>query len=120
MGKAAEGERNLSYQGITFVTLDGASRLLNTSCDIAEVGQLLFPILVGWVPPFEETLDWLHFVYTADRTGDYMAPASTVLVPSQCWKNTLSFPRSGGTSCAASQEHTLRLQLHVTPSGLTT
>ena len=92
MGKAAEGERNLSYQGITFVTLDGASRLLNTSCDIGEVGQLLFPILVGWVPPFEETLDWLHFVYTADRTGDYMAPASMVLVQSAVLEGDPLFP----------------------------
>ena len=53
VGKAAEGGRNLACQGITFVTPDGASRLLNTSCNIAEVGQLLFPILVGRAPTFE-------------------------------------------------------------------
>ena len=42
----------------------------------------MFPILVGRTPPFEETLDWLPFMYTADRKGAYLAPASTVLVPS--------------------------------------
>ena len=82
VGKAAEGGRDLSYQGITFVTPDGTSRLINTSRKIVEVGQLLFPILVGQAPPFEETLDWLQFVYTADRTGAYLAPASTVVLPS--------------------------------------
>ena len=41
---------------------------------------MLFPIVVGWVPPFEETLNWLQFAYTTDRTGSYVAPASPVLV----------------------------------------
>ena len=28
----------------------------------------VIPILAGWEPPFKETPNWLHFVYTADRT----------------------------------------------------
>ena len=82
VGKASEGGCDLACQGLTFVTPDGATRLLNTSCNIAEVGQLLFPILVGWAPPFEETLDWLQFAYTADMTGAYVAPETTILAPS--------------------------------------
>ena len=31
-------------------------------------------------PPFKALLDWLKFAYTADRTGDYVAPASKVIV----------------------------------------
>ena len=82
VGKAAEGGRDLACRGITFVTPDGASRLIDTSRKIAEVVQLLFPILVGQATSFEETLDWLQFAYTAERTGAYVAPVSMVLVPS--------------------------------------
>ena len=69
MGKALEGGCDLACQGLTFVTLDGASRLINTYRNIAELFQLLFPILVVWAPPFKETIDWLQFSYTTDRTG---------------------------------------------------
>ena len=43
-GKAGEDGRDLACQGLTFVTPYIASRLLDTSCNIAEMGQLLFPI----------------------------------------------------------------------------
>ena len=82
VGKLAEGGRDMACRGLTFVTPDSAYHLIETSHNIAEVTQLLFPILVGRAPPFEQTLHWLQFSYTADRTGDYMASASTVLVPS--------------------------------------
>ena len=42
----------------------------------------LFPLLTGREPPFEADLKRLQFPYTADREGAYVAPASTVLVPS--------------------------------------
>ena len=70
----------LACLGLTSVAPDGAARLLDTYRTIAEVGQLLFPILVGWVPPFEETINWIQFAYTSYRTGAYASPASTVLV----------------------------------------
>ena len=40
----------------------------------------MFPLLTGRELPFKETLDWLQFAYTTDRSGAYVAPASTVLV----------------------------------------
>ena len=79
--KEAEGGRNLYFLVITFVTPDSASHLIDASRNIVDVGQFLFPILVSWAPPFEETLDWLQFVYTVYRTGSYVVPASTVLFP---------------------------------------
>ena len=92
-GGAAEGGRDLACRGLTFVTPDGAaSRLLDTSRNITEVGQLILPILVGRTPPFEETLDWLQFVYTTDRTGAYVAPAPTVLVLSVVSEGDPLFP----------------------------
>ena len=69
VGKVAEGGRDLACQGITFVAPDSAARLLNTSHNITEVGQLPLLILASWVPPFKETLNWLQFTYTEDRTG---------------------------------------------------
>ena len=87
-----EGGRNLACRGLTFVAPYVAAYLLDISCNIAEVDQLLFPILVGWVPPFEETIDWIQFAYTADRTGAYVAPASTVLVPSAVSEGDPLFP----------------------------
>ena len=91
MGKAAEGGRNLSCRGPTFVTPYSASCLIDIYCNIAEVGQLLFTILVGQVPPFEETLNWLQFAYTADKTGAYVSPASTFLVLSALLKGVPLF-----------------------------
>ena len=101
------GRHNLACRGLTFVTLDGASRLLNALRNIAEVGQLMFPILVGRAPPFEETINWLQFVYTTESTGGYMVPAYTDSSRPRCRKETPSFPLSGRTSCAASWELTL-------------
>ena len=82
VGKAAEGGHDLAYRRLTFVTPDDVSRLLNTSRNILEVGQLLVPNLVDWASPFKEMLNWLQFVYTVERTGAYVAPVSTVLIPS--------------------------------------
>ena len=50
--------------------------------NIAEANQLLFPLLIGWSPPFKETLHWLQFAYTPENTEAYVASASTVIVPS--------------------------------------
>ena len=92
VGKATESGRDLACQGLAFVAPDDAARLLNTSRNITEVGQLILPILVGRTPPFEETLDWLQFVYTTDRTGAYVAPAPTVLVLSVVSEGDPLFP----------------------------
>ena len=81
-GKATEGGRDLAFQGLTSVALDGATLLIKAEYNIAQASHLLFPLLYSWAPHFEETLDWIQFAYTADRTGAYVAPASTVLVPS--------------------------------------
>ena len=40
------------------------------------------PLITGREPPLEEVLDWLQLAYTADRSGAYVAPASTVLAQS--------------------------------------
>ena len=53
---------------------------------------MLFPILVNQAPPFEETLNWLQFAYTADRIGAYVAPASTVFVLSAVLEGDPIFP----------------------------
>ena len=92
VGKAAEGGSDLDCQGITFVAPDGATRLLETSRNIEEVSQFLFPILVGRAPPFEDMLDWPQFAYTADRTRSYVASASVVLVLSTLLKGDSLFP----------------------------
>ena len=57
------------------ITVDGLA-------NVFEALAGLFPPLTGREPPFEAALDFLQFVYTADRAGDYVMPASTVLVPS--------------------------------------
>ena len=56
-------------------------RLLPTGLlpNIYESIQIMFPLLAGRAPPLEETLAWLKFVYTTDRTGAYVAPSSAVL-----------------------------------------
>ena len=68
--------------GLTSVPPDGTSLLLGHSLNIVEVSQMMFPLLGGQAPPFEEVLDWFQFSYTKDWMGAYMAPASTVLVQS--------------------------------------
>ena len=90
--KAAEGGHDLAFQGITFVAPDGAARLLETLCNIAEVSQMLLPLLAIRAPHFEETLDWIQSAYTADRMGGYVVPASTVLVPSAVSEGDPLFP----------------------------
>ena len=78
----SDRRRNLLCQGLTCVSPDGADLLLGSALNIAEFSQKRLPLLIGWVPTFEEAIDWLQFAYTADRTGDYVAPASTFLVQS--------------------------------------
>ena len=50
--------------------------------NVFEASKSLSPLLTGQNPPFEETLNWLQFVYTMDRAGTFVAPASTVLAQS--------------------------------------
>ena len=50
--------------------------------NVSKASAGLSPLLTGREPPFEAALDWLQFAYTADRAGAYVAPVSTVLVPS--------------------------------------
>ena len=92
VGKEAEGGRDLTFQGITFVSTDGAAPLLDIKFNIAESSQLIFPLLVGRASLLEEMLDWIQFTYTVDRTGAYMAPASTVLFPPAVSKGDPLFP----------------------------
>ena len=57
--------------------MDVAVRLLGAPRNIAESSQLLFPLLSGQTPSYEETLDWLQFAYMGDRSSTYVAPGST-------------------------------------------
>ena len=91
MEKTEEGGHDLACQGITFVALDGAARLIDTS-QHSGVQHFFSHILIGQAPPFEETPDWLKLAYTAERTGDDVAPASTVLVPSAMLEGDSLFP----------------------------
>ena len=59
---------------------DGADLLLDMDSNISQSSHLHFPLLVSWASPFEENLEWLQFAYTADSTGAYLLPTSTVLV----------------------------------------
>ena len=92
MVKAAEGGHDLSCGGLNFVALVGVARLLDTLRNIVEVSQVLFPLLAGWAPPFKEMLNWIQLYYTADSKGAYVAPASTVLVPSVVSEGDPIFP----------------------------
>ena len=62
------------------------SWLLGSTADrptnVFEASAGLFSLLTGRYPPFEAAFDWLQFIYTSDRSGAYVAHASTVLVPS--------------------------------------
>ena len=64
---------------MAFFPPDGAAFLLEGTIDITEASRTLLPILANRAPPLEDTLDWLHFAYTTDRKGDYVAPAFMVL-----------------------------------------
>ena len=63
------------------MALDNITRFMYTAHNIAEASHLLLPLLSSRAPPFKKTLDWLQFSYTVNRTGFYVAPASTVPVP---------------------------------------
>ena len=52
----------------------------------------------SFVPPFEADLYWLQFAYIADRARAYVAPASTVLVPSAVAERDEFFWRCSPTS----------------------
>ena len=52
----------------------------------------MFPLHTGQETPFEVDLDWLQFAYTADQSGDYVAPAYTVLVQSAVAEGGDLFP----------------------------
>ena len=73
------GGRDLDFRGLAFLHPDGADLLLEKPLFIVEAIRNLLHLLDGRTPPFEETLDWLQFYYTTDRTGSYVAPVSTFL-----------------------------------------
>ena len=52
----------------------------------------LFPMLIVKDPPFKDSLNWLQFAYTAERVGDYVAPASTDLAQSAISEEDELFP----------------------------
>ena len=52
----------------------------------------LFPMLTSREPPFEESLNYLKFVYITDRAGDYVAPKSTVFAQSAIAEQDELFP----------------------------
>ena len=91
--KAPEGGHYLACRGLNFFAPDGAAHLLDTSRNISEVSQVLFPLLADQAPSFEETLDWPQFAYTADREGDYVASVSMVLIPSALLEGDPLFPK---------------------------
>ena len=71
LAKAAEGGSNLACQWLTFVAPDGAAHILGNPHHIAETIQLLFLLLAGLAPPFEDILNWIQFTYATDRTGEF-------------------------------------------------
>ena len=77
---------NLACRGLAFLPTDCIAWLLGREADgsvnVFEASAGLFPLLNGREPTFEAALGFLQFAYTADRAGAYVAPASTVLVPS--------------------------------------
>ena len=87
---------DLASQGLTFSPPDCADWLIQREAEgplnVFKASKGLFPLLTGREPPFEETLDWLQFAYTADRAGAYVAPASTVLVRSAVAEGVELFP----------------------------
>ena len=77
---------DLACRGLTFVSPDCAAWLLERKVggplNVLEALNCLFPPITVQDLPFEEALDWLQLTYTADRVGDYVEPASTVLAHS--------------------------------------
>ena len=80
--KLLAGVRKFPCQVLTFVPPDVASSLLGPLLTIVEAIKTLFPLLYDRAPPFKEAIYWLQFTYTAERIGDYVAPASTVIFQS--------------------------------------
>ena len=95
--------------------LDGTALLVESSCNIAKSIHMLLTLLDGWAPTFKETLDWIQFEYTAERTGTYVAPASTSLLSTRCRKEILSLRQSDTNFCADTQELTLLQPLCLDP-----
>ena len=84
-GKLLTVGRYLACQVLTFFPSDCATLLLgreDKEINISAASKGLSPLLTGRAPPFEEALDWLHFDYNTDQTGDCVAPLSTFLVQS--------------------------------------
>ena len=94
----AEGTEhlNLVCWGLAFLPADCAAWLLERTADgpanIFKASAGLFPLITGRDPPFEADLNWLQLPYTSDRAGDYVVPASTVLVPSAVAEGDDLFP----------------------------
>ena len=83
-GKLSTGGCNLAYRGLTFTHLYCASWIIGgaeeQSITITVARKGIFALLIDWADLFEEVIDWLQFTYTAERTGAYVAPSSTVFV----------------------------------------
>ena len=77
---------------MTFISSYGAALLLDSYLTISEDSQMLFPLLAGLVAPSNETIYWIQFAYTADQTGAYLVPASTVLDQSAVLERDPLFP----------------------------
>ena len=45
---------------------------------IPVASKVLFPLTTGRAPAYDEALESFQFAFTGDRTGAYVAPASTV------------------------------------------
>ena len=77
---------------MTFISSYGAALLLDSYLTISEDSQMLFPLLAGLVAPSKETIYWIQFAYTADQTGAYLVPVSTVLDQSAVLERDPLFP----------------------------
>ena len=75
---SGKGEgRSLSCQGLTFLPLYETAPLFNLEESVGMFSKELFPVLSGQEPPYKEALNWLHFSFTDNTKGPYVAPANT-------------------------------------------
>ena len=68
--------RSLSFQGLTFFPTDAYAHLFHLGGSVGEFSKLLFFLLANREPPYKEALDWLHFAFTGNPKGQYVAPAN--------------------------------------------
>ena len=81
VGNLTTDDCNMSLRGLTCVPLHGDSHLLlYPGLKMLATGKVIFPLLSGRLLALEEALDWLQFIFTGERTEDYVSPASTFLV----------------------------------------